>query len=122
LKSETPDKSPAHSQDMTASDTGWDPEAVLEEALREREKLLSSHPDLAELQAEVDRRLARVDSFEDRMAILGKMIGHRLNRLSDTCEELEALCHDVGIHTELPITRFKKTLSRNRLLITNDDE
>lgn len=100
----------------------WDPDAVLQEALRERERLLKNHPELSELQDELDRRLESVDDFEDRMKIIGRMIGNRLNRLNDECEKLETLLHDVGIDTEFPITRFKKALNTRSFLLEDDED
>lgn len=93
----------------------WDPQAVLEEALRERDRLLSTNPELHELQNEIDSLLSPEDRFEDRMNILGKLIGQRLNILHDECQKLEELCHSVGIQTELPITRFKRSLDVKKL-------
>ena len=100
----------------------WDPDAVLHEALKERERLLKNHPELSELQDELDRRLESVDDFEDRMRIIGRMIGNRLNRLNDECEKLESLLHDVGIDTEFPITQFKKALNSRTVLLGDDED
>lgn len=122
MNSDKPEKSPVLSQTAVGKKKEWNPEAVLEEALKEREKLLKSRPELQELQAEIDRRLDGVEKFEDRMAILGKMIGSRLNRLSDNCDRFESLCHDIGIQTELPLTQFKKSLSKQSLFLTDEDQ
>lgn len=100
----------------------WDPDAVLEEALKERERLLTDHPELARLQADLDSRLENVDDFESRMKVIGRMIGNRLNRLTDECEKLEDLLDDVGIDVELPITRFKQSLRSRTFLLENDDD
>lgn len=100
----------------------WNPDAVLKEALKERAKLLEEHPELSELQEELDRCLENVDDFEGRMKIIGRMIGNRLNRLSDHCDELEDLLKDVGIHTELPISTFKKSLVSRTFLLDDDGE
>lgn len=98
----------------------WDPDAVLKEALKEREKLLKEHPELSKLQDELDRRLENVDDFKERMKIIGRMIGNRLNRLNDHCDELENLLRGVGINAELPITAFKKSLVSRTFLLDDD--
>lgn len=103
-------------------DEPWDYELALETALRERDELLEKHPELCKLQDEIDMRLAEAESFEERMEILGSLIGEKLNHLYDECSELESLCSKIGVKAEFPITRFKRScLSRNLKLIENKE-
>ena len=100
----------------------WDPDAVLKEALKERDRFLAEHPELARLQEELDRNLESVENFEDRMRIIGKMIGQRLNQMNDECEKLETMLDDMGIHAEFPITRFKQSLQARKTFLIEDDD
>ncbi len=100
---------------LQARDQAWDPEAALEEALQERDQLLKTNPELHDLQNEIDRLLAHENSFEERMNLLGNLIGQKLNVLYDECRKLEDICHSVGIQAELPITRFKRSLDVKKL-------
>jgi predicted nuclease with TOPRIM domain len=93
----------------------WDAQAVLEEALKEREKLLSKNPELHALQEKIDRMLEGENRFEERMRILGRLIGEKLDELHEECTKLEGLCRSVGIHAELPITRFKKEIEMKKI-------
>lgn len=109
--------------ELECDDSNWDYKTALKNAIQERDALLNKHPELQELQDEVDRRLASASCFEERMKILGKLIGDRLNRLYDECVKLENLCTQVGIKVDIPITHFKRSqLTRNVMLIENKEK
>ena len=86
----------------------WDYKSALKEALAERDQLLKSIPELTELQKEIDLRLSGVESFEERMTIIGKMIGSSLDNLYNECNILTDICSHIGINTQLPILELKK--------------
>ena len=90
----------------------WDYKNALKEALAERDQLLKSRPELIELQKEIDLRLSGVESFEERMTIIGKMIGSSLDNLYNECNILTDICSHIGINTQLPILELKKKSGR----------
>ncbi len=53
----------------------------LRQAIQDRDRLLEEHPELRELQREIDRRMRSAGSFENRMAILTMMMRERLHAL-----------------------------------------
>ena len=69
----------------------WDHKKALLKALKERDLLLKENPGLVLFQKEIDSRLQRVSSFEEKMEVLGTMIGNRLNILYEECFKLNTL-------------------------------
>ena len=69
----------------------WDHKKALLKALKERDLLLKEKPGLVLFQKEIDSRLQRVSSFEEKMKVLGTMIGSRLNILYEECFKLNTL-------------------------------
>ena len=57
-------------------------------AKTELENLLKTHPDLDELQEEIERLLRNSGAFENRMAVLGLMIEARLLELQNRITHL----------------------------------
>ncbi len=88
----------------------WNYEAVLKTALKEREELLKTNPQLRGLQDEIDARLSSVDDSQKRMQILGTMIGNKLGELHKKCNELKAICEDLDVDFNLPILNIKQHL------------
>ena len=86
----------------------WDYKNALKEALAERDQLLKSRPELIELQKEIDLRLSGVESFEERMTIIGKMIGSSLDNRYNECSILADIYSHICINTQLPILGLKK--------------
>ena len=63
-------------------------EMVRVSATKELETLLKTHPDLAELQDEIERLLRNSGAFENRMAVLGLMIEAKLRELQNRISHL----------------------------------
>ena len=81
----------------------WNYEAALKTALQEREALLKTNPHLKGLQDEIDKSLSSVDDSQERMQILGTMIGNNLLELHKACNKLAAICEDLDVDFNLPI-------------------
>jgi len=94
-------------KELKKTDT-WDHEAELKKALQERDDLLKKRPELVHLQKEIDHRLTSTESFEERMRILGKMLGTSLEKLYNECSTLADICDHCGIETQIPILELKK--------------
>jgi len=58
-------------------------EKIHESASEELENLLKTHPDLAEVQNEIERLLRNSGAFENRMAVLGLMMEVKLRELQN---------------------------------------
>ncbi len=65
---------PKSYQDMSS-------EEILEIAIKEREELLEQKPKLKAFQKEIDRLVKNSGNFENRMAVLGIMIGAKFEEL-----------------------------------------
>ena len=61
------------------------------EALEERDSFLENHPNLKEFQKEIDRLLQNAGSFENRMAVLGILMGAKLKDLQLQLCKLESI-------------------------------
>lgn len=94
-------------KDLVSSAKSWDYETALENALREREELLKNNPELKAFQSKIDKTLSETDIFEEKMKLLGKMIGSNLNLLYDKCHTLSEICSEIGIEANLPILEIK---------------
>jgi len=88
----------------------WNYEAALKTALKEREELLKTNPQLRWLQDEIDESLTSVDDFQERMQILGTMMGNKLGELHKECNKLAAICEDLDVDSNLPILNIKQNL------------
>lgn len=93
-------------KDIVVSDS-WDHEDALEKAIAERDALLKKRPELQKFQKVIDESLEGVEKFDDRMKILGKMIGSSLDHLYNECRTLDELCNEIGIETNIPILELK---------------
>ena len=56
-------------------------EEILEAAIKERDELLEKCPKLKPYQQEIDRRLRNAGGYENRLAVLGIMIGAKFEEL-----------------------------------------
>ena len=54
---------------------------TLEEAIRERDEFLDQNPSLINFQEEIDRRLSKAGTCENRMAVLGMMMEANMTAL-----------------------------------------
>lgn len=61
---------------------------IQESAAGELERLLKTHPELAELQDEIERLLQNSGPFENRMAVLGLLIEAKLQELQNRISRL----------------------------------
>ena len=86
----------------------WDYKKALLKALKERDLLLKKRPELFLFQKEIDNKLQNIESFEDRMEILGTMMGAKLNVLYDECFKLNAICNKNNIGNSVKFEILEK--------------
>ena len=95
----------------------WDCKAALKTALKEREELLKTKPQLRGFQDEIDEMLSSVDDFQIRMHIIGTMLANKLGELYKECNKLGAICRGQHIDFNLPINEIKmKSLRLHKFL------
>ncbi len=89
-------------------DNKWDHKKALEKALKEKDILLKSSKKLRDYQKKIDEKLKFAETFEDRMQVLGKMMGQNLNRLHNECMKLQNLCEKNGVKMKTPLVNFNQ--------------
>ncbi len=72
-------------------------------AREERDRLLKERPSLKEFQKEIDRCLNNAGSSENRMAVLGIMMGAKLKELQGQLSHLSFLMRQMEAPTHYPI-------------------
>ncbi len=73
-------------------------EEILENAIKEREELLEQKPKLKVFQEEIDRLVRNAGNFENRMAVLGIMIGAKFEELRMQISYLMILTQNMKEH------------------------
>ncbi len=76
-------------------------------AREEQDRLLKERPSLKEFQKEIDRCLNNAGSSENRMAVLGIMMGAKLKELQEQLSHFSFLIRQMEAHTHYPIEQNK---------------
>lgn len=80
-----------------SSDSSWDPEKALAEALAEKAAFLNEHPEYIHYQNEIDRLLDKAGNAQNRMNVLAMLMEGKLIELQRQLHKLNHLLIEAGV-------------------------